>query len=244
LVRRTVSAILSVRVLIFLLTGLVSKNSMTLLDIINSQQLLIILWLLYFSIHSLSASLWLKQRVADRFPNFMPGYRLSFNVIALLALVPPLYLMYRYPGENLWQWSGGWQYLSYLASIIALGGFLWSLRYYKISEFLGTSQLKEGRKDILEQEQFYLSPLHHYVRHPWYSLALLYIWSRDMNESFFVTASLISIYFIIGSRLEETKLIAYHGQQYRLYRQQVAALIPLPWRILSKKQAEKITGMT
>jgi len=217
---------------------------MTISILYNSQLTLIILWLVYFSIHSLTASLWFKQRVADHFPDFMPGYRVSFNVIALLALVPPVYIMYRYPGENLWQWSGGWQYLSYIFSIIAIGGFLWSLRYYKSSEFLGTSQLKAGRKDILEQERFYLSPLHRYVRHPWYSLALLYIWSRDMNESLFVTASLISIYFFIGSRLEEKKLIAYHGQQYSLYRQQVAALIPLPWRILSKEQAEKITGMT
>jgi len=217
---------------------------MTISFIYSSQLSLIILWLVYFSIHSLTASLWLKQRVAGHFPGFMPGYRVSFNVIALLTLVPPVYLMYSFPGENLWLWSGGWKYLSNIFTIIAAGGFLWSLRYYKSSEFLGTSQLKEGRKDILEQERFYLSPLHRYVRHPWYSLALLYIWSRDMNESFFVTAGLISIYFIIGSRLEEKKLIAYHGEQYNIYRQQVAALIPLPWRILSKEQAEKITGIT
>ncbi|GBE07657.1 MAG TPA: hypothetical protein ENG90_01135 [Gammaproteobacteria bacterium] len=99
---------------------------MTLLDIINSQQLLIILWLLYFSIHSLFASLWFKQLVANHFPDLMPGYRLTFNAAALLILIPPVYFMHRYPGENLWTWSGSWRYLSYTSSVIAVGGFLWS----------------------------------------------------------------------------------------------------------------------
>ena len=61
-----------------------------------------------------------------------------------------------------------------------------------------------------------------------------------MNTSFLISAILISLYLIIGSRLEEGKLIAFHGDQYRMYRKYVAALIPLPWRVLSKEKAVEI----
>ncbi len=53
----------------------------------------------------------------------------------------------------------------------------------------------------------------------------------------------MSLYFIIGSHLEEKKLIAFHGDQYRLYRKYVAALIPLPWRILNKQKAAEIVAL-
>ena len=64
-----------------------------------------------------------------------------------------------------------------------------------------------------------------------------------MNTSFLISAILLSLYFIIGSRFEEGKLIAFYGDQYRLYRNNVAALIPLPWRVLSKEKAVEIQNL-
>ena len=40
--------------------------------------------------------------------------------------------------------------------------------------------------------------------------------------------------------LEERKLIQYHGERYRLYRERVPALLPSPWRRLSTEEAESI----
>ncbi len=217
---------------------------MTLSLLNNSQLMLIILWLLYFSIHSLLASLMMKQYVENNFPVLMPAYRIIFNIIALLLLIPPVYIMHRYTGEALWVWSGKLKFIQYIASLTVVAGFFWTLRYYKSSEFSGIAQWREGRIDSQDMETFSLSPIHRYVRHPWYSLALLYIWTRDMNTSFFISASLMSLYFIFGSHLEEKKLLLYHGQQYKLYRQKVAGLIPLPWRILSQKQVAEITGLS
>jgi protein-S-isoprenylcysteine O-methyltransferase Ste14 len=47
----------------------------------------------------------------------------------------------------------------------------------------------------------------------------------------------MTTYFIVGSKLEERKLIAYHGERYRRYMEKVAGLVPLPWKIISKTQA-------
>lgn len=204
---------------------------------------LIILWLLYFSIHSLFASLKFKQLILYAYPWFMPWYRLSFNLLATLLLIPPVVVMFLYPGNLVWEWTGISRYFANTLAILALIGFSWSLRSYDSSEFLGTRQLKEGRQEIKEQESFHLSVFHRYVRHPWYAFSLVLIWTRDMYVSYLISAFLMSLYFILGSHLEEKKLIAFHGDQYRLYRNYVAALIPLPWRILSKEKAAEIVAL-
>ena len=64
-----------------------------------------------------------------------------------------------------------------------------------------------------------------------------------MNVSFLISAILLSLYFILGSRLEEKKLIVFHGDRYRLYRKYVAALVPLPWRFLSKEKLAEIVAV-
>ena len=209
----------------------------------NHHIVLIILWLLYFSIHSLLASIRFKKFILNSYPGFMPWYRISFNIIAILLIIPPLFVMARYPGDIVWQWSGNWSYLANVLALLAIAGFIWSLRSYDSTEFFGTRQLDEGRVDVTEKESFKLSVLHRYVRHPWYSLALVLIWTQDMNVAFLISAIMLSLYFILGSRLEENKLTAFHGDQYRLYQKQVAALIPLPWRILSKQKAEELVSL-
>ena len=204
---------------------------------------MIILWMLYFSIHSLFASLRFKQFILLSYPGIMPWYRLVFNILAILLLMPPVMLMLMYPGDLVWQWTGNWRYLANSLALLAIAGFIFSLRSYDSSEFIGTRQLQEGRSVIIEQESFHLSVFHRYVRHPWYAFALVLIWTRDMYVSYLISAILMSLYFIIGSHLEEKKLIAFHGDQYRLYRKYVAALIPLPWRFLSEQKAAEIVAL-
>ncbi|OOZ37601.1 methyltransferase family protein [Solemya velesiana gill symbiont] len=210
---------------------------------IESRILILILvgvWLLYFVIHSILASLAVKRWFAARWPTLMPAYRLGFNGLALILLIPPLYLIFSATGPYLWQWTGiGWWLVNGLA-LVAVFGFALSLRYYDGGEFLGLRQWRERERCVEDQENFHISPLHRYVRHPWYSLGLVLIWTRDMNQEFLATAVMATLYFILGSRLEERKLIAYHGDIYRRYMDRVPGLMPLPWRYLSREQADRL----
>jgi methanethiol S-methyltransferase len=199
----------------------------------DSQILLLILsWLAYFSLHSLLASIGMKQYVASRWPRAMPAYRLGFNILAVLLLAVPLHLTLNYPDPWLWRWTGLASGVSVVLSAAAVVGFLWSLKYYDGREFLGLRQLNERNASVDDQEQFQLSPLHRWVRHPWYFFALVIIWTRDMNSAMLIAAILMTLYFIIGSRLEEQKLLRYHGEIYRRYQQRVPGLVPLPWKYL------------
>jgi len=209
---------------------------------IQNLAILSLVWLLYFTIHSGLASLSAKKFVAAKWPDFMPYYRLVFNAISLLLLIPPTLFSHSLDGPMLWKWDGVLLFVANGLAVLAAIGFYWSLNYYDSSEFTGLRQLREGAKGVEEQEHFVISPLHRFVRHPWYFLGLVIIWTRDMNAAFLVTAIAVSIYFVIGSKLEERKLIVYYGDTYRLYMERVPGLLPLPWRFLSKKEALEIMG--
>lgn len=197
-------------------------------------------WGLYFLIHSLLASLAIKSWLAGRWPQWLPAYRLAYNGIALALLLPLLGLLVLWHGPSLWVWSGAWAWLANGLTVLALAGFAWSLRYYDGAEFLGMRQWCRGVRGVEDQERFTLSPLHRYVRHPWYSLGLVLLWTRDMDPALLLSALLISLYFLIGSRLEERRLLVYHGEVYRRYRERVPALIPLPDRYLSRAEASAL----
>ncbi len=202
--------------------------------------ILVAAWTGYFILHSILASLQMKRWVAGRWPHAMPLYRLAFNLQALVLLVPLLWFTYSLRGPLLWQWSGFAGWLANGLALSALGGVVWSLRYYDGSEFLGLRQWREGEQSVEDQERFQLSELHRFVRHPWYCLGLVLVWTRDMDRVFLVTAILITLYFVIGAWMEERKLVIYHGEPYRRYRKLVPGLIPLPWRFLTREEAGKI----
>ena len=204
--------------------------------------LLSLTWLLYFTVHSGMASLSAKRFVAAGWPDFMPYYRLVFNAVSLLLLIPPLWFSHSLDGPLLWRWDGALFFVANGLAVLAAVGFYWSLNYYDSSEFTGLRQLREGTKVVEEQEHFVISPLHRFVRHPWYFLGMVIIWTRDMNLAFLVTAVAVSIYFIIGSKLEERKLIVYYGDAYKLYIKRVSGLFPLPWRFLNSREAREIMG--
>ncbi len=201
-------------------------------------------WLGYFALHSLLASLTIKRRFAAFRPRWIPAYRLGFNVVAVVALLPILAMMHLWRGLPLWQWQGAAGWLADGLALAALAAFVWSLRYYDGGEFSGMRQLRSRRRRVEDQETLRISPLHRHVRHPWYALALVLIWTRDMDPAMLLSAAMITAYFVIGSRLEEGKLLVYHGPAYAEYRRRVPGLVPRPWRFLSADEAERLVAGT
>lgn len=202
--------------------------------------LLAFFWLGYFVLHSALASLRVKSWVALHYPERMPLYRLSYNIFSVLMLLPILWLMVRNPGPALWSWQGLEAWLANGLALAAVFGFMKSLNYYDTQEFLGLRQWKSNIQRVEDQEGFHLSPFHRYVRHPWYFFGLVLIWTRDMNAAMLLSGLMMTGYFIIGSRLEEKKLVVYHGDVYRRYMERVPSLIPLPWKPLTAKEAAEL----
>lgn len=197
--------------------------------------LIALAWLAYGIIHSWLAGSAVKTWVTRHWPRLAPAYRLAYNALATLLLIPPLALTFSLPGEVVWDVPG---WIAWPAAVVAVAGFVWSLRWYDMGEFLGLAQWR--RHDGREREGFVLSPLHRYVRHPWYSLGLLLLWTRDLNTAWLTTAVAVTLYLLIGSRLEERKLVERYGEAYRRYQARVPGLIPWPGRRLSRAEAEAL----
>lgn len=200
-------------------------------------------WLAYFIMHSLLASLWLKGLIAINMPSLMPWYRLIFNGFALLALLPILQFINLLSGEFVWAWSADWLWLSYSLAALSVVGFMHSLKFYDMQEFIGIRQLKEHSITIEDQEHLQISPYHRFVRHPWYFFAVVLIWTRNMDTAWLLSSLCLTAYFWLGSKLEDRKLIQYYGDSYALYARKVNAIFPLPWKHLSVKEAIKIQTM-
>jgi methanethiol S-methyltransferase len=199
-------------------------------------------WIGYFALHSALASLLVKRRVASAWPGLMPYYRLTYNALASLLILPILWLTYHDSGVTLWHWQGAAAWLANGLALAALFGFWFSLKHYDMQEFLGLRQLQHNVQKVEDQEHFHLSPFHRYVRHPWYFFGLVLVWTRDMSITTLISSVAITLYFMIGSRLEEKKLLVYHGDIYRRYMARVSGLIPLPWKILTAKDAASLVN--
>lgn len=197
-------------------------------------------WAGYGLLHSLLASLGVKRWMAARWPRLMPAYRLLYNLVATVTLVPFLLWLIQDPGPFLWRWSGSWLWVADGLGLAAIAALLLPGSPYDTVAFLGWRAWKGRSLDAGDGEPFRIGFLHRFVRHPWYALSLLLVWTRDMTALRLVSALWITAYFLVGSRLEERKLEAFHGERYRRYRARVAGLVPLPWMTLSQAEARDL----
>ena len=207
----------------------------------SGQAPLAALWLAYFVLHSALAARAPKDWTARVRPRWMPGYRLAFNLVAVLALLPVLWQLHRHPGPSLWGWNGPWAWLANGLALAAALGFVGTLRHYDGGEFLGWRQWRGRVRSADDREELHISPFHRHVRHPWYACGLVVLWTRDMSAAMLVSALLITAYLVVGARLEERKLLARHGDAYRRYMRRVPGLLPWPGKSLTAAEADALT---
>jgi protein-S-isoprenylcysteine O-methyltransferase Ste14 len=116
----------------------------------------------------------------------------------------------------------------YVAAILTgLAGFgimtICIIKYFY--ELSGLQAIQHSQaKNTLQQ-----SGLHKYVRHPLYFGTLLFVWSLFFvfpSLSNLIAAIIITLYTLLGIRLEEKKLMLAYGDTYTAYIKRVPMLIP------------------
>jgi protein-S-isoprenylcysteine O-methyltransferase Ste14 len=82
------------------------------------------------------------------------------------------------------------------------------------------------KKPVNKEEGIKKSGLLGIIRHPMYFAAILYLWCQTFRLSDIVANSVLTLYVIIGTLLEERKLVIEFGDSYIQYQKEVPMLIP------------------
>jgi len=190
--------------------------------------LLVIAWcVLHSAIISVSVTEYFKKRLGSEFR----FYRLFFNLISFLTLIPVALFAYSIRAETIFHWDGYMRIGQVLLLVVAVLLFFLGGRHYNARQVLGIKQIKEGtlNKAISDTGELDTSGVLGITRHPWYLATILLIWARQMDASVLFVNVILTSYLIVGTVLEEKKLIREFGGKYEAYQNRVSMLIPFKW---------------
>jgi len=191
----------------------------------------VLLWILWCTLHSTLIATpvtdYLKKKLGDRFR----FYRLFFNAASLATLLPVVYYSISIQQAPVFRWEGHLMIVKYLLLATSIALFVAGGRHYSMSQFLGVRQIKTGRANptLSEYDTVDTSGILRAIRHPWYTASIMVIWAKDISLPTLLVNVVISAYFIIGTILEERKLLLEFGERYREYQKNVSMFITYKW---------------
>jgi protein-S-isoprenylcysteine O-methyltransferase Ste14 len=196
--------------------------------------LLIVLWCFWCVLHSGMIALritgYLKVRLGDGYRY----YRLVFNGVSIVTLIPLLIYGSRIDAPVLYEWQGPLMWLKYVLLAVAIGLFVLGALKYDMLSFAGIRQLRSGNRHAVMSETGAIDTtgILGLTRHPWYLGAIFFVWSDEylITASSLIVNVILTIYIVSGTILEERKLVAELGDAYRDYQKRVPMLFPTRWR--------------
>lgn len=186
--------------------------------------LLILLWIVYYTIHSILASSSVKDFFQKNLKKAFRYYRLVYSIFATVTLILLLYFQYSFESPVLIE-SALIKYFAIL--FLVLPGLV--IMFISIKKYF---MLLSGVRSIftpVPASELKVNGIHRFVRHPLYSGTILFVWGLFLVFPFlnnFIAAVLLTLYVLVGISFEEKKLVKEFGKEYEGYIQQVPMLIP------------------
>ena len=178
---------------------------------------------------SLSFEKWIRKRLKRKYK----FYRLFYNLIALGTFLPLLQYKVYLKGPALFSWEGEWSFLQISLYCIAGVLFIAGAASYDLFQFFGISQIISGESHstLSSGGQMKTSGILSVTRHPWYLGGLILVWIlyTELDIASLLVNTIFSFYLVIGTFLEERKLVIKLGKQYKAYQKEVSMLFPIKW---------------
>lgn len=187
---------------------------------------LVIIWLIFFILHSLLAATSVKNTFAKLLGNGFRFYRLAYSIIAILLLFLIVIQLWRLDSELIFDNAlffkvTGW-------TLILAGFYVVSAAFKNMDlfAFIGLSTRDESPSGLITEGWYKV------VRHPLYWGTFLFL-----NGIFFLKPTmpvllsviLSVIYIVIGIEFEEKKLRQLYGRAYDEYAFGKKKFIPFVW---------------
>jgi methanethiol S-methyltransferase len=186
--------------------------------------ILAICWVLYCVLHSVLASLGVKNKLQKTSPKFYRYYRLFYSVFAAVTLFLLIGFQWQLSSPDIFPPTVFSRSVGGLIAIVGLTLMMACIRKY----FFSLSGLKNLYQETPSPELM-IAGIHRYMRHPLYTGTFLFIWGLWIvfpSAGLLIADVVITGYTLYAIRLEEAKLVAEFGKQYRDYQRAVPKLIP------------------
>lgn len=195
-------------------------------------------WVLWCTLHSALISITVTEQMKRRLGNGFRFYRLFYSGVSVATLIPLVYYSHMIREAPVFRWEGPIAIVPVLLLAAGVCLFVAGGRNYSWAQLLGIAQIRAGRAGGAPSggNSFVVSGIHRVVRHPWYLGGILIVWAQELSLPAILVNAVISAYFIIGSFLEERKLVREFGDRYREYQRTVSMLFP--WRWIRAKIAD------
>ncbi|WP_425801020.1 methyltransferase family protein [Desulfitobacterium sp. Sab5] len=195
-----------------------------------------LLWVGYGVLHSFLISIRFSNWANRILGRYFAYYRLAYNVVSLALLIILFIYTKNVDSTYVIEFMSPWTTLQYGLLLSSAGLILWAFFSYDSLEFIGLRQIMDLGKKKNKSEQMAITKegLLGVIRHPMYLATLVFIWSLNSTKADILVHLILSIYILIGIRLEERKLVQQFGSAYLSYKDEVPALIPFS-RFLKRK---------
>lgn len=202
--------------------------------------LIIFLFFLFASSHSILAAFNVKQRITQKLGDKIAFYRLFYNLTSILTFVAVYYLSPK-PNLIIYDLLFPYDLIIFGVQFIGIVGIFWAGSYINMKEFLGLTQIKryfEGSyrvDDLDEHHELVVKGPFKFSRHPIYFFSIIILGFRPTMDLFYLVFFIcMLLYFYIGSVYEELSLEKRFGSLYLEYKNSVPRLFPNPF-LFNKK---------
>ena len=182
-------------------------------------------------VHSFLADPRFKSRAKKATGNsFDCLHRLAYNLLALLMMLPFLFIMIFLPDRIIYSIPAPWSWLMLVAQLLAAVALLQTIRRTGVSYFLGFFQLRGASGPASGEGGLVTDGFYCHIRNPLFFFSAIFLWlSPLMTENLLAFNILATIYFYLGARHEERSLKEEFGEEYEEYQKAVPMFLPR-WR--------------
>ena len=151
-------------------------------------------------------------------------YRLGYSLFAIVTTAAWLAFLASLPDAALYRVEGAWRWFLHALQILGAIVVWQSLQAFDMGLFLGLKEV------MFANDPFHEHGIYRYIRHPMYTGFMLIMFAMPVQTvNGMHTALAVALYFIVGARFEEKRMLA-GNSGYADYRRRVGAFLPKNFR--------------
>ena len=187
------------------------------------------LWIGYCALHSYLISIGFTNVMVRQLGKYYAFFRLFYVLLSLALLIPLIKYTTQADARIIITYEYPFSLLRYLLIAGSLIMFTYAFFFnYDSLSFFGIRQILNMNRPTKPDPSPDLKKngLLGIMRHPMYFALIIFLWCGTFRVMDIVINAVLTVYVLIGTRLEEKKLLVEYGETYIAYQQKVPMLVP------------------